>query len=408
MRVMTVIGTRPEAVKMAPVIKLLEGYPTLESVVCVSGQHREMLDQVLELFSIKPEIDLKVMKHEQTLNELTASIIREMDSCLDRLMPDVVLTHGDTTTALVTSLACFHRSVRVGHVEAGLRTYDLARPFPEEMNRRLIDHVATYLFAPTEGAKQNLIAEKVSSDKIYVTGNTVVDALHSVLRKIEENCGIRRRLNETLGFLQPKRTLVLVTGHRRESFGAGFERICCALARIARRKDVDIVYPVHLNPNVVGPVNRALRHLSNVYLIDPVDYLTFVHLLSRASAIITDSGGVQEEAASLGKRVLVMRDKTERPEGIEAGLVELVGTDPDLICRRLDWILSAGTPPSQSSKSIYGDGKASARIVEALAEELLPTRERQNGRDASWRERFKAGSATVGLSPSNSLLRARQ
>ncbi len=369
MRVMTVVGTRPEAIKMALVIKSLEEHPALESIVCASGQHRQMLDQVLDLFSIKPDIDLNVMKPGQALNDLASNIMREFDSCLDRVKPDIVLTHGDTTTAFVASIACFHRNIAVGHVEAGLRTYDMARPFPEELNRRAIDLVSTYLFAPTERSRQNLLEEKADANKIYVTGNTVVDALKFIIEKIDSD---RRphQLGDSLGLFHSNRRLVLVTGHRRESFGAGFERICHALARIAQRDDVEIVYPVHLNPNVADPVRRALHHFPNVHLIPPIDYLTFVYLLSRASAVITDSGGVQEEAASLGKRVLVMRDKTERPEGVEAGLVQLVGTDSDLICTKLDEILETPTPMLKVAKSIYGDGKASARIVAALAEDL--------------------------------------
>ena len=369
MRVMTVVGTRPEAIKMALVIKAMQEHPAVESIVCASGQHRQMLDQALDLFSIKPDIDLNVMKPGQALNDLASSIMREFDCCLARVEPDIVLTHGDTTTAFVASIACFHRNIAIGHVEAGLRTYDLARPFPEEMNRRTIDLVSTYLFAPTERSRQNLLEEGVDEGKIHVTGNTVVDALQFIVRKIESDPHIQSRLDESLRFLRSNRNLVLVTGHRRESFGAGFERICEALARIARR-DVEIVYPVHLNPNVIGPVNRALQHLPNVHLITPTDYVTFVHLLSRASAVITDSGGVQEEAASLGKQVLVMREKTERPEGIEAGVVQLVGTDPDLICVKLDQILERPTPMAIIAKSIYGDGKAAARIVAALADDL--------------------------------------
>jgi UDP-N-acetylglucosamine 2-epimerase (non-hydrolysing) len=329
-----------------------------------------MLDQVLDLFSIKPDIDLNVMKPSQALNDLASNIMREFDSCLDRVKPDVVLTHGDTTTAFVASIACFHRNIAIGHVEAGLRTYDLSRPFPEEMNRRAIDLVATYLFAPTERSRRNLLQERVDARRIHVTGNTVVDALQFIIEKIRGDRHIHHRLDESLGFLQSNRRLVLVTGHRRESFGTGFERICRALARIAQREDVEIVYPVHLNPNVAGPVNRALRHFPNVHLIQPTDYLTFVHFLSRASAIITDSGGVQEEAASMGKRVLVMRDNTERPEGVEAGLVQLVGTNPDLICTKLNEILEEPTPMPEIASSVYGDGKAAARIVAALVDDL--------------------------------------
>jgi UDP-N-acetylglucosamine 2-epimerase (non-hydrolysing) len=359
---------------MAMVIKAIQAQPQLQSIVCITAQHRQMLDQVLQLFSINADFDLNLMQPSQTLNGLASRVVKEIDPLLLSASPDVVLTHGDTTTAMATSLACFHRNIPVAHVEAGLRTYDLSRPFPEEMNRRVIDIVASYLFAPTERARRNLLSENLDSEKIYVTGNTVVDALQFIVAKINARDDLKAELAARLGFLSRDRKLILVTGHRRESFGSGFERICNALARISRRSDVEIVYPVHLNPRVSDPVNRIIGGLENVHLIAPTDYLTLVHLLSRASAVITDSGGIQEEAVSLGKRTLVMREVTERPEGVEAGLVDLVGTDPDLICRKLDEALRAGDEQQslEVRHSIYGDGHASERIVAALSGVVAP------------------------------------
>lgn len=368
MRVMSVVGTRPEAIKMAPVVKALQAHPNMNSVLCLTAQHREMLDQVLQIFAIKADIDLDLMQPSQTLNGLSARIFQSIDELLASAKPDVVLVHGDTTTAFVTSVACFHRKIPVGHVEAGLRTYDLSRPFPEEMNRRIVDLVSTYLFAPTERAKQNLLAECVMSDEIHVTGNTIVDSLRFMIAKIDDDSELQLRLAERFPTLTSSRKLVLVTGHRRESFGPGFERICQALGRIAERSDVELVYPVHLNPNVAKPVNNILGRARRVHLIPPIDYMTFVHLLSRAALVITDSGGVQEEAVSLGKRVLVMRELTERPEGIEAGLAHLVGTDPNLICSKFEEAMEASDKPSpESTQSVYGDGNAAPRIVAALA-----------------------------------------
>jgi UDP-N-acetylglucosamine 2-epimerase (non-hydrolysing) len=392
---MTVLGTRPEAIKMALVIKALQAHPNVHSIVCATAQHRHMLDQVLGIFAIEADIDLDLMQPNQTLNGLGSNLFREMDACLTTTSPDVVLTHGDTTTAFVTSIACYHRGIAVAHVEAGLRTYDFSHPFPEEMNRRVIDLIATYLFAPTERAKQNLLSEQPLPGKIYVTGNTVVDALRYIVRRIKYDDRLKRELDRKLAFVSPDRKLVLVTGHRRESFGPGFERICRGLATIAQRGDVEIVYPVHLNPNVTNPVNQLLGRLPHVHLIPPTDYLSFVHLLSRAAVVITDSGGVQEEAVSLGKRVLVMRDVTERPEGIETGLVDLVGTDPDLICSKLDAAIEVGDDfrALEISRSTYGDGNASARIVAALAPGMPPPEPELNGlieRPVSIRERADA------------------
>ena len=368
MRVMSVVGTRPEAIKMAPVIKALQAHPNINSVLCLTAQHREMLDQVLRIFALKADFDLDLMQPSQSLNELSSRIFRSIDELLASTKPDVVLVHGDTTTAFVTSVACFHRNIPVGHVEAGLRTYDLLRPFPEEMNRRIVDLVSTYLFAPTERAQQNLRAEGIMSNEIHVTGNTIVDSLRFMVAKIDADSELQARLAERIPAIPSGRKLVLVTGHRRESFGPGFERICQALRRIAERGDVELVYPVHLNPNVAKPVNDILGRARRVHLIPPTDYMTFVHLLSRAAVVITDSGGVQEEAVSLGKRVLVMRECTERPEGIEAGLAHLVGTDPNLICSKFEEIMEVSDATSpETNQSVYGDGNAASRIVAALA-----------------------------------------
>jgi len=363
---MTVVGTRPEAIKMAPVIKAIENRPDLESFICLTAQHRQMLDQVLDLFEIQADADLNLMRDNQSLNGLTARIFDEFDRLLESVKPDIVLTQGDTTTAFAASVACFHRRIDVGHVEAGLRTYDLDRPFPEEMNRRVVDIVARYLFAPTEQAKRNLLQEHLSADRIYVTGNTVVDALHSIIGKIERTPQLRLKLRSQFPFLNKARKLVLVTGHRRESFGPGFERICTALSKIAERDDVDVVYPVHLNPNVSEPVNRILGGNRTIHLLPPTDYLSFVYLLSEASIVLTDSGGVQEEGVSLGKRVLVMRERTERPEGVLSGLAELVGTDVDCITSRCAALLDQVGYDIMRAANIYGDGHASERIVATL------------------------------------------
>jgi len=366
---MIVMGTRPEAIKMAPIVKAIESHSLLEAFVCLTAQHRQMLDQVLSLFEIKADADLNLMQENQGLNTLTARIFEKFETLLDSVRPDVVLTQGDTTTAFAASAACFHRRIEVGHVEAGLRTYDFERPFPEEMNRRIADLVATYLFAPTEQAKKNLLQERLLSERIFVTGNTIVDALKMIVKRIKTSGSLQARLEAQFPFLHPDRPLVLVTGHRRESFGGGFQRICSALARIAQEGDLDIVYPVHLNPNVLGPVNQILGNRSRIHLIPPLDYLSFVYLLSRAAVILTDSGGVQEEGVSLGKRVLVMRERTERPEGVMTGLAELVGTDVDQITSRCFDVLRQSKEAEGrvvTGSSVYGDGRAAIRIVDAL------------------------------------------
>jgi len=373
LKVMSVFGTRPEAIKMAPVVKELEKHPEIESRVCVTAQHRQMLDQVLELFEIRPDYDLDVMKPGQDLFDVTCGVLQGMKSVLERERPDIVLVHGDTATTMATSLAAYFCRLAVGHVEAGLRTGDKYAPFPEEINRKVAGVLADVHFAPTPWARDNLLAEGVSPDSIHVTGNTVIDSLLSVARKLKEDGAIGAQLARTFSFLDPGKRLILVTGHRRENFGAGFEGICQALAQIAgSRPDVEILYPVHLNPNVREPVQRLLGNGShgNIHLIDPVDYLPFVWLMDRSYLIITDSGGVQEEAPSLGKPVLVMRDTTERPEALDAGTVRLVGTDTGRIIEETSRLLDdpdAYRAMSQAHNP-YGDGLAAERIARILIE----------------------------------------
>ena len=343
MKVLTVFGTRPEAIKMAPLVHALAKDPFFEAKVCVTAQHREMLDQVLKLFSIVPDYDLNIMQPGQGLTEITCRILEGLKPILAEFKPDVVLVHGDTTTTLATSLAAFYQRIPVGHVEAGLRTGDLYSPWPEEANRTLTGHLAMYHFSPTETSRQNLLRENVADSRIFITGNTVIDALLWVRD--------------------------LVTGHRRESFGRGFEEICHALADIATtHQDIQIVYPVHLNPNVREPVNRILGHVKNVILIDPQEYLPFVWLMNHAWLILTDSGGIQEEAPSLGKPVLVMRDTTERPEAVTAGTVRLVGTDKQRIVEEVTRLLKDENEYQAMSRAHnpYGDGQACSRILEAL------------------------------------------
>lgn len=372
MKVMVVFGTRPEAIKMAPLVKALQrAAPAIQTVVCVTAQHREMLDQVLRLFDIQPEHDLNIMQPGQDLFDITANIITGLKPVLAAERPDLVLVHGDTSTTLAASLAAYYMRARVGHVEAGLRTGNKWAPFPEEMNRRITGAVADIHFAPTAVARANLLREGVSEGDIHVTGNTVIDALLDVVGKLREDGESRRRLDEQFSFLNPRRRLVLVTGHRRENFGEGFQNICHALADIASgHPDVDVLYPVHLNPNVRQPVRDILaaRRLDNVHLIDPVDYLPFVYLMDRSHLIITDSGGVQEEAPSLGKPVLVMRNTTERPEAVEAGTVRLVGTDRDKLVHETHRLLTDAQAYAAMAQAHnpYGDGKAVQRIVTTL------------------------------------------
>ncbi|MCW0308443.1 non-hydrolyzing UDP-N-acetylglucosamine 2-epimerase [Pantoea ananatis] len=369
MKVLTVFGTRPEAIKMAPLVQALAQDPAFESRLCVTAQHREMLDQVLSLFQLQPDYDLNVMRPEQGLTEITCRILQGMHTVLLDFKPDIVLVHGDTTTTLAASLAAFYQQIPVGHVEAGLRTGDLASPWPEEGNRKLTGHLARLHFTPTLRSRQNLLDENLAADSIVVTGNTVIDALLWVRDRVLDDNEINAQLASRYPFLDDSKKLVLVTGHRRESFGEGFERICSALAQIARQHPhAQIVYPVHLNPNVHEPVNRILRGIDNIVLIEPQEYLPFVWLMNRAWLILTDSGGIQEEAPSLGKPVLVMRETTERPEAVEAGTVKLVGTDTARIVNEVSTLLNNDEAWQTMSRAHnpYGDGEACGRIVQSL------------------------------------------
>jgi len=367
MKILSIFGTRPEAIKMAPVLKSLALEAEIESLVCTTGQHRSMLRQVLDVFELQTDFDLDLMVSNQTLNGLSSRLFAALDPLIEQVKPDRVLVHGDTTTAMVGAVAAFHRGIPVAHVEAGLRTGNLKQPWPEEMNRRVVDVVSDLLFAPTEGSKQNLCRENLAG-KVYITGNTVIDALMVSSTRISLDDELRAGLDAQFPFLQSGRKILLVTGHRRENFGPGFQNICTALAELSARADIDIVYPVHLNPNVQQPVLAALSHLSNVHLIAPLDYLSFVRLMQRAHVILTDSGGVQEEAPSLGKPVLVMRDVTERPEAVLAGTVELVGTEVDRIVTAVHRLYDdeAAWRSFAQHHNPYGDGYASQRIVAAL------------------------------------------
>ena len=369
-KILTVFGTRPEAIKMAPLVHALNSDDRFEARCCVTAQHREMLDQVLELFEIKPDYDLNLMKAGQTLNQVTSRILTEIKPVLEEFKPDVILVHGDTATTFAASLAAYYEQIPVGHVEAGLRTNDIYSPWPEEANRKLTGALTQYHFAPTETSRANLLRENIAEESVCITGNTVIDALLMVKDKIDTDKGLEAELSQLFPFLDTSKKLVLVTGHRRESFGGGFERICQALAHVAKaHDDIQVVYPVHLNPNVREPVNRILNDVDNIHLVDPQQYLPFIYLMSRAHIILTDSGGIQEEAPSLGKPVLVMRDTTERPEAVAAGTVKLVGTDVDKIVTGLEALLTDQESYEKMSfaHNPYGDGQACQRILDELA-----------------------------------------
>jgi UDP-N-acetylglucosamine 2-epimerase (non-hydrolysing) len=369
MKVLTVFGTRPEAIKMAPLVKHLESQAGIVSRVAVTAQHRQMLDQVLGLFEIRPDHDLNVMRPGQDLYSITSDILQSMRAVYEQERPDVVLVHGDTTTTFAASLAAFYQRIPVGHVEAGLRTGNLYSPWPEEANRKLTSALTRYHFAPTPTSRDNLLRENVAAQNIFVTGNTVIDALLAVQAKLLASPDLAGTLAARFPFLRAQARLLLITGHRRENFGSGFERICEAIAQLARRyPDMDLLYPVHLNPNVQEPVNRLLSGIDNVHLIEPLDYLPFVYLMTRSTLILTDSGGVQEEAPSLGKPVLVMRDTTERPEAVDAGTVRLVGTDTQAIVQGASQLLDDADAYQRMSfaHNPYGDGRACERIAQAL------------------------------------------
>ena len=380
-KIMLVFGTRPEAIKMAPLVKEFLRYPEkFETVVCVTGQHREMLDQVLRIFDIQPDYDLNIMKQGQDLYDVTARVLVGMRNVLRKVLPDVVLVHGDTTTSTAAALAAFYQQIPVGHIEAGLRTHDIYSPWPEEMNRQITSRIATYHFSPTPLSKQNLLAEGIKEEQIVVTGNTVIDALYRVVDHIKKNLKLDAELESLLkqaGYdvtrLKEGKKLVLITGHRRENFGEGVVHICTAIKDLTKKyPDVDFVYPMHLNPNVRKPIHEVfednLSGLGNMFFIEPLEYLSFVYLMEKSNIVLTDSGGIQEEAPGLGKPVLVMRDTTERPEALEAGTVKLVGTSYDKIVNEVSALLENQDYYNKMSKAInpYGDGKACGRICTAL------------------------------------------
>ena len=373
-KILLVFGTRPEAIKMAPLVKEFQKYPDkFETKVCVTGQHRQMLDQVLEVFEITPDYDLNIMAPNQDLYDITSKVLLGLRGVLKEFQPDIVFVHGDTTTSMAATIAAFYQQIKIAHVEAGLRTYNLHSPWPEEMNRQLTDRLCDYCFAPTEMSRSNLLQEKIDPDKIHVTGNSVIDALLMVVDIIQTKEGLQENITNEIkekGYeIQKEKKYILVTGHRRENFGEGFLHICKALKDIAiQHPDMDIVYPVHLNPNVQKPVYELLNDIENIYLISPLDYLPFVYLMQHAYLILTDSGGVQEEAPSLGKPVLVMRDTTERPEAVEAGTVKLVGTSVSDIVENVDLLLEDHSVYNNMSQAHnpYGDGKTCERIVKII------------------------------------------
>lgn len=380
-KIMLVFGTRPEAIKMAPLVKEFQKHPnTFQTIVCVTGQHREMLDQVLHIFDIHPDFDLNIMKQGQDLYDVTARVLTGMRDVLHEAQPDVVLVHGDTTTSTAAALAAFYQQIPVGHVEAGLRTHNYLSPWPEEMNRQITGRIASFHFAPTALSRQNLLQENVDDANITVTGNTVIDALYWVVDRIKNDPSLDAELEEVLrraGYdvnrLADGRPLVLITGHRRENFGDGFINMCTAIKQLTERyPNVDFVYPMHLNPNVRRPIHEVfgddLSNLGNMHFIEPLEYLSFVYLMEKSTIVLTDSGGIQEEAPGLGKPVLVMRDTTERPEALEAGTVKLVGTDREKIINEVSTLLDDAAAYARMSQAVnpYGDGLACSRIVERL------------------------------------------
>jgi UDP-N-acetylglucosamine 2-epimerase len=367
-KVAIAFGTRPEAIKMAPVVKAFRADAKIETLVCVTGQHRSMLDQVLSVFDIAPDVDLNIMKPGQSLTDITVAVLHGIGRMIEQHRPDALLVHGDTTTAMAAAMAAFYHRVPVGHVEAGLRTRDIWRPWPEEMNRRVIDVVGKWLFAPTGHSRQLLLDEKIAPDSIFVTGNTVIDALLMAKDIIHSRPDILRSLNAEFSFLDSRKRLILVTGHRRESFGEGLRNMCSALAQLARRGDVQVVYPVHLNQNVQDAAREILAGQENVFLIEPQGYLPFIYLMERSHFVISDSGGIQEEAPGLGKPVLVTRDVTERPEAVAAGTARLVGTDPGVIVTEATRLLDDADEHRRVTeiKNPFGDGHAAQRILEAI------------------------------------------
>lgn len=380
-KIMLVFGTRPEAIKMAPLVKEFQKHPDeFQTIVCATGQHRQMLDQVLSLFEISPDYDLAIMKQGQDLYDVTARVLTGMRDILKEVQPDVVLVHGDTATSTAAALAAFYQQIPVGHVEAGLRTNNMYSPWPEEMNRQLTGRIATYNFAPTLLSKSNLLKENINPDSIIVTGNTVIDALHQVVAKIKTDANLSAELGmafQQIGYdvtrLNEGRKLVLITGHRRENFGDGFIQMCTAIKDLTQKyPDVDFVYPMHLNPNVRKPIHEVfggdLSNLSNMFFVEPLEYLSFVYLMEKSAIVLTDSGGIQEEAPGLGKPVLVMRDTTERPEALDAGTVKLVGTDYDKILNEVSILLDDDDAYKKMSMAVnpYGDGLACGRIVKFL------------------------------------------
>jgi UDP-N-acetylglucosamine 2-epimerase (hydrolysing) len=375
-KILVVMGTRPEAIKMAPVIQLLRAEPFLQTIVCLTAQHRHMLDQVLEVFGIKADLDLQLMKQEQQLGDLSGSVLKGIDEVIGRFRPDCALVHGDTTTAMAASMAAFYQHIPVGHVEAGLRTNDMQSPWPEEMNRRVIDMIASYHFAPTQQAYDNLLKEGVAAERVFLTGNTVIDALLMVLERFRREPELEQRVAASFPSLDSTKRLILVSGHRRENHGKPLLNVCHALKKLSGRHDIQILFPVHPNPKVHKVVREVLAGDPRILLTDPLDYLQFVYLMRKAHFILTDSGGIQEEATTLGKQVLLLRQITERPEAVAAGAVKIVGTDTERIIEECEYLLGAmnhcDTIAGQPNP--FGDGLASKRIVAALRDETFPSK----------------------------------